>query len=104
MVDWNVLTVYMSSSFTLGRGGLKFSRRDRSPDSRRLQQRLRLPIPPSGTVAFHRLQRSLTVAGQWRFFTALPVHLAGKLWSSLLFLSTRIRYPFGPKSPAETDA
>ncbi len=38
-------------------------------------------FPPRWAVAFHRLQRSLTVAGQWRFFTALPVHLAGKLWS-----------------------
>ncbi len=59
---------------------------------------------PRWAVAFHRLQRSLTVAGQWRFFTALPVHLVSKFCSFSFFLRTRIRYLFGLKYLAETGA
>jgi hypothetical protein len=33
-------------------------------------------FPPLLAVACNRLFMSLTVAGQWRIFTALPVHLA----------------------------
>jgi hypothetical protein len=51
---------------------------DRSPDSRRTSERLRLPTL-DGQWLVQSKKRPLTVAGQWRIFTALPEHRASEL-------------------------
>src|SRR5439155_1996825 len=62
------------SSFALGRADSSRGWLDRSPDSRRRMAQTVCAFPPGRAVASRRLSPSLTVAGQWRILTALPVH------------------------------
>src|SRR6185437_11715922 len=54
------------------KSGLEMCWRDRSPDSRRAATGLHLPTQMGSGLS--QTSTSLTVAGQWRTFTALPMH------------------------------
>src|SRR5215469_5000693 len=57
-------------------------------------------FPPLRAVAYRRpCDASLTVAGQWRSFTALPVHPTSGFFSLAIYSIVKTRFLSAPRCP-----